>query len=97
MPVPGDPVYALTKHAVIGFVQEGKAEKAMDAIRARESRYKTTAGFFAEAGVGYDTNVNGGVGSPNLTLPVFGAVTLQTGTKTADSFGHLAAGDAGSI
>ena len=71
---------------------QANVQRFMDAIRARESRYKTTAGFFAEAGVGYDTNVNGGVGSPNLTLPVFGAVTLQAGTQTGDSFGHLAAG-----
>jgi hypothetical protein len=36
--------------------------------------------------------VNGGVGSPNLNLPVFGSVTLQSGVKTADSFGYFGAG-----
>ncbi len=64
----------------------------LDAIRARESRFKTTAGAYAEAGLGYDTNVNGGVDNAEIVLPVFGQTTLSTGVKADDSFSHLAAG-----
>ena len=71
---------------------QANIERFKDAIRARESAYQTTAGFYAEIGAGYDSNVSGGVGSPNITLPVFGPVTLTSGVKTADSFGWLAAG-----
>jgi len=71
---------------------EANIQRFYDAIRARESQYKTTAGFFAEMGVGRDSNVNGGVNSPNVTLPIFGPVTLTTGTKIADNFAYVAAG-----
>lgn len=71
---------------------EANIQRFMDAIRARESRYQTKAGFYAEAGVGYDSNVNGGVGSPTITLPGFGSVTLLTGVKTADNFASFALG-----
>ena len=71
---------------------EANIQRFYDAIRARESQYKTTAGFFAEMGVGRDSNVNGGVSSPNITLPIFGPVTLTTGTKIADNFAYVAAG-----
>jgi hypothetical protein len=71
---------------------QANVQRFMDAIRARESAYQTTAGFFAEMGVGYDSNVNAGVSAANITLPVFGPVTLLSGVKTADSFGYLAVG-----
>src|SRR5581483_1999341 len=71
---------------------QANIQRLMDAIRARESQYKTTAGFYAELGVGHDTNVNGGVSSPNVTLPIFGPVTLTTGTKIADNFFYAGAG-----
>lgn len=71
---------------------QANVQRFMDAIRARESRYQTTAALYAEVGVGYDSNVNGGVGSPNINLPLFGSVTLLSGVKTGDSFGYLAAG-----
>jgi len=71
---------------------QANIQRFMDAIRARESRYQTTAGFYAEMGFGNDTSVNGGVGAPNINIPVFGNVTLQSGVKTADTFTWLAAG-----
>ncbi len=71
---------------------EANIQRFMDAIRARESQYRTTAGFYAEAGVGSDSNVNAGVGSANINLPVFGPVTLLSGTKTGDTFSYFAAG-----
>ena len=68
-------------------------ERFMDALRSRESAYRTTAGFFLEAGYGYDTNVNGGVGNANINLPVFGNVLVgAAGVKTHSDFGWLAAG-----
>lgn len=71
---------------------QANIERFMDALRARESRYQTTTGFYLEAGIGVDSNVNAGVSSPNITLPVFGPVTLLSGVKTGDTFTHLAAG-----
>ena len=68
-------------------------ERFMDALRSRESTYRTTGGVFIEAGYGYDSNVNGGVGTANINLPVFGAVTIgAAGVKTHSEFGWLAAG-----
>jgi hypothetical protein len=44
-------------------------DRFLDALRARESAYKTTAGAFVEFGLGYDSNVNGGVKNPALIAP----------------------------
>ncbi|HEX4858883.1 MAG TPA: tetratricopeptide repeat protein [Usitatibacteraceae bacterium] len=57
----------------------------LDALRDREAQQRVTAGFSLEFGGGKDSNVQSGVSDPNLTLPVFGAITL------ADS--AVAAGD----
>ena len=68
-------------------------ERYLDAIRARESRYQTTASFYLEAGGGIDSNVNGGVGGANINLPVLGNVTVSNaGVRKGDNFTHLAAG-----
>ena len=62
-------------------------------MRSRENTYRTTAGLFVEVGYGYDSNVNGGVGSANINLPVFGnAVIGQAGVKTKSNFNWLAVG-----
>ncbi len=62
-------------------------ERFLDALRSRESTYRTTTGLFLEAGFGYDSNVNGGVGSSNISLPVFGRVVVApTGVKTDSNF-----------
>jgi len=68
-------------------------ERFLDALRAREGTYRTTTGLFIEAGIGYDTNANGGVGNSNINLPVFGNVAVgQAGVKTDTVFNWLAAG-----
>jgi hypothetical protein len=68
-------------------------ERFLDALRSRESTYRTTTGLFLEAGFGYDSNVNGGVGSSNISLPVFGRVVVApTGVKTDSNFTWLAIG-----
>ncbi|HSB47978.1 MAG TPA: hypothetical protein VLD15_00525 [Burkholderiales bacterium] len=73
-------------------VQSG-IDRYLDAIRARESRFRTTANLFLEIGVGYDSNINGGVGSANIVLPAFGLVTVtQGGVEQSDTFTHLAGG-----
>ena len=71
---------------------QANIQRFLDAIRARESAYLPTAGFYAEAGVGSDSNVNAGVGSANINLPIFGQVTLLSGVKTGDTFSYFAAG-----
>lgn len=68
-------------------------DRFLDALRARESAYRTTSSVFIETGIGHDTNVNGGVSSSNINLPVFGNVAIgQSGVKTHSNFGWLAMG-----
>jgi hypothetical protein len=68
-------------------------DRFLDAIRSRESRFRTTANLFLEVGLGYDSNVNGGVSNANIVLPAFGLVTVtQSGVQQSDTFTHLAAG-----
>ena len=71
---------------------QANIQRFLDAIRARESAYETTAGFYAEVGIGHDSNVNAGTSSANINLPVFGPVTLLSGVRTADDFGTYALG-----
>ena len=68
-------------------------DRFLDAIRLRETRYRTTTGVWIEAGMGHDSNANAGVSDPNITLPVFGPVLVApAGVKTRTGFGTLAAG-----
>lgn len=68
-------------------------DRFMDSIRAQETRYSTTATFYAELGAGYDSNVNSGVGNPIITVPTLGSVQLsQAGVESGSSFMHLGAG-----
>lgn len=68
-------------------------EKFLDAIRIRESRYKTTTSAFIEAGLGHDSNANGGVAAANITLPVFGNVIVGgAGVRQRAEYFSLAGG-----
>ncbi len=68
-------------------------ERFLDALRSRESAYRTTTGLFMEVGFGYDSNVNGGVGTSSIRLPVFGGVVVApAGVKTDSNFSWLAIG-----
>ena len=68
-------------------------ERFMSALDSRQSSYRTTTGVFAEIGYGHDTNVNGGVGSAGIVVPVFGSVRVgTTGVKAAADFSWLALG-----
>lgn len=60
------------------------------AIAARESRHKTTFSASVEIGGGHDSNVQSGVSDPNITLPIFGAVTLtDSAVATRDRFSNV--------
>ncbi len=68
-------------------------DRYLDAIRARESAYRTTAGAFIEIGAGYDSNINGGVGSANIIVPNLGLITVAPGgVETGSSFGQATVG-----
>ena len=68
-------------------------DRYLDGIRARESRYTPSSLFYLEAGIGFDSNVNGGVGNSALNLPNFGLVTIApAGVKKGDTYSHFATG-----
>ena len=61
------------------------------AINAREAGHKTTYAFSIELGGGRDSNVQSGVSDPNITLPVFGDITLaDTSVAIRDRFSNVA-------
>lgn len=65
--------------------------KYLDAIEARERRHRNSLTLFAEAGAGYDTNVNGGVSNANVTLPIGQVIVRDSGLKTDNGFLSAAA------
>jgi hypothetical protein len=68
-------------------------DRFLDAIRLRESRYTPSGGLYVELGIGYDSNVNGGVANANIFLPNLGPVIVaQSGQRISDGFTNLAAG-----
>jgi hypothetical protein len=65
----------------------------LESIRLRETRYKPSSGLYIEAGIGSDSNVNGGPVDSNLFLPGFGSVLLaQSATQQSDRFTVVGAG-----
>ncbi len=65
----------------------------LDALFQRESLYRRRTLLYVEAGIGYDSNVNGGVAQADISLPVLGRVTvLDTGIEKSDGFGFAAVG-----
>jgi hypothetical protein len=65
---------------------QAQIDRFLDAIRSRESRFRTTANLYLEIGLGYDSNINGGVGNANIVLPAFGLVTVTQTGNFAGSF-----------
>ena len=60
-------------------------------INARDARHKTTYAFSIELGGGRDSNVQSGVSDPNITLPIFGDITLaDTSVAIGDRFSNVA-------
>jgi hypothetical protein len=66
----------------------------LDAIRARESRYKPTSSAYVEVGGGYDTNLNSGINSGQVAgLPQgFIVGPGQSSVRQADFFSTFAGG-----
>jgi hypothetical protein len=65
----------------------------LDALRARESRYRPTAMGYVEAGYGYDSNPRAGVDNALITLPIFGEVTVdESGVRKSDRTSQYGAG-----
>jgi hypothetical protein len=65
-------------------------DEYLAAIRVREAKYSPTAMAFLVLGAGYDSNPRAGVDNPEITLPVFGQVTvadagLAVGSQTWES------------
>ncbi|MGH8764878.1 MAG: hypothetical protein ACRET8_04115, partial [Burkholderiales bacterium] len=68
-------------------------ERFINALDARQSSYRTTTGVYAEIGYGHDTNVNGGVGSSGIVVPVFGNVRVApVGVQIKADFTSFALG-----
>jgi len=65
----------------------------LDLIRLRESRYRTTAGYYLEFGVGYDSNVNSAPSAARFEVPFLGTGTLDNASLSQeDSYASYAAG-----
>jgi hypothetical protein len=85
---------AVAKEQPPAEVQAG-IDRYLDALRVRESRvresrYRTRATGYVEAGAGYDSNANAGVAQANIGLPVLGPVTVaDVGVRTGSGFGFL--------
>ena len=66
-------------------------DRYLDALKAREAQYRGSVRGWIEAGGGYDSNVNAGVASASIALPVLGSVTVANfGVEQSDGFGWLA-------
>lgn len=61
------------------------------AIDARAAKHKTTYAFSIELGGGRDSNVQSGVSDPNISLPIFGDITLaDSAIALGDRFANVA-------
>ena len=71
-------------------------DRFLDALKAREGRYKPQSSLFVEAGLGSDSNANGGVRDAEISLPVFGAVEIAPeGRRLKDLFSSWGVGIGG--
>ena len=77
---------------------DATVDRYLDAIRLRESRYSLTRGFYLEAGLGTNSNINAGVPDANINLPLLGDVLIASGgTEQADTVYQLGVGGYASI
>lgn len=71
----------------------GRIDRLMQAIREKESAFKTSVTAFFEGTYGHDSNANSGIGQDSITLPLFGTLQLaQDGKETSDRFHGIAIG-----
>lgn len=65
----------------------------LDVIKERDTKYASSAAWYVELGGGSDSNVQSGVDSPDISLPVFGPVTLADGAvRRSDRFSLVSGG-----
>lgn len=57
----------------------------LNAIKLRETRYKTSSKGYVEVNLGYDNNVNGGPATADFTSPLFGALSLDNASVSTDN------------
>jgi tetratricopeptide (TPR) repeat protein len=70
-----------------------KIDQFLAAVSERESAYRSTVRGNIEIGGGHDTNVNSGIGTSVIAVPIFGDVPISAeGQKRADDFALLAGG-----
>lgn len=68
-------------------------DRFLDSIRSQETRYTTTATFYAEIGGGYDSNVNSGASGAVVNVPTLGVISLaRAGVKADSGFSYLGLG-----
>ena len=70
-------------------------DQFLQAIDRSEEAAKSSIKFYIEAGMGHDTNINGGPGNALVAVPAFGGLVLTlnaANVSTADTFGTLGAG-----
>lgn len=65
----------------------------LEALAARSSRFQPSLSGYAEFGGGHDSNVPSGVEDPNITLPVFGEISLaDSAVRASDRYLMAGAG-----
>jgi hypothetical protein len=85
--------FEIVLKAAPGDAVRRTVERYLGAIAAREAKRKPGATFYVDTGLGTDSNVNGGVSSSGISLPVFGDVLVApSGVRKSDNFSALAAG-----
>lgn len=72
-------------------------ERFLAAVRTRETRYKPSASAYLEAGIGFDSNINGGLGGGETpSIPGIGSLPPLAGNsisaKEGDSFTAVSGG-----
>ncbi len=83
--------FQTTLAAGVSASEKVTIESYLDAIRARESRYLSSASGYVELGLGADSNINAGAKSNDLG--VLGVIdTRSTALHASDTFTSLAAG-----
>jgi outer membrane protein len=73
-------------------------DEFLQAIDKVDEAGRSSMRLYAEAGLGYDSNVNSGPSSNSFAVPLFGGAVftlLPAGQKTDASFAHLGAGLSG--
>ena len=69
------------------------ARQHLTAITERNAKARNMMQFFAEVTVGRDSNVVSGVTNANVSIPVFGVVTIDpSGVKRGDNFAQVVLG-----